>query len=243
MATRKLTLGSAASLFLGSAVIAAGPVLAQSGDPARAYSTAKAQYESELRDYTQKQQAYEQERSEYNAKIADYQRSLSEPLPEPAPDVVVVDDPDPDVVVVDPDRDTTVVVAPDRDTTIVIDRPDDPTVVVRDPDADDVVVVDDFADRLLIPDVPPLMRVEDVADANYELFNMPVLDSAGLPVGHFRRIEVKQPGDLVAVVTLNSRRTISVLTDHVRFDPGSMRIIADLTARELDLIPSGFPYG
>ena len=79
---------------------------------------------------------------------------------------------------------------------------------------------------------------------NYRLFNMPVLDSAGLPVGHFRRIETKAPGDLVAVVTLNgSRRTISLLTEHVRFDPDRQTIIADLTAREIDRIPSGFPYG
>jgi hypothetical protein len=233
MATRKLILGSAASVFLGGAAIAAGPVLAQSGDSAQAYATAKTQYESELRDYNQKQQAYEQQRREYDAKIADYQRSLNAPPPARLPDIVVADDPDPDVVVVDRDRDTTVVIEPDRDT----------TVVVRDPDADEVVVVDDFRDRLLIRDVPPLMRVEDVADPNYELFNMPVVDSAGVSVGHFRRIEVKQPGDLVAVVTLNSRRTISVLTDHVRFDPGRRTIIADLTARELDLIPSGFPYG
>jgi hypothetical protein len=237
MATRKLVLGSAASLLLSGAMIAAAPVLAQSSDPAQAYSTAKAQYDSELQDYNQKQQAYERQRNEYNAKIDAYQRSLSSPPPARVPDtVVVVDDPDPDVVVVDRNNDTTVVIE---------DPPPGRAVVVTDPDADDVVIVrDDFAQRLFIRDVPPLMRVEDVVDPNYQLFNAPVLDSAGLPVGHFRRIETKGPGDLVAVVTLNgSRRTISLLTDHVRVDPGRRTIIADLTAREIDLIPSGFPYG
>ena len=236
MATRKLVLGSAASLLLSGAMIASAPVLAQSNDPAQAYSAAKAQYDSELRDYNQKQQAYERQRSDYNARIDDYQRSLNAPPPARMPDVVVVDDPDPDVVVLDREGDTTVVID---------DEPGDRTVVVRDPDADDVVVVeDDFAQRLLIRNVPPLIRVEDVVNPNYELFNMPVLDSAGLPVGHFRRIETKQPGDLVAVVTLNgSRRTISMLTERVRFDPSRRTIIADLTAREIDLIPSGFPYG
>jgi len=221
MATRKLVLGSAATLLFSGAMIATAPVLAQSSsDPAQAYSAAKSQYDAELKDYNQKQQAYERQRSEYNAKIDSYQRSLNAP-----PDtVVVVDDPAPDVVVVDR--------APAR------------TVIVDDPTPDVVVLRDDFAQRLVIRDLPPLVRLEDVADVNYRLFNMPVLDSAGLPVGHFRRIETKAPGDLVAVVTLNgSRRTISLLTEHVRFDPDRQRIIADLPARAIDRIPSGFPYG
>lgn len=219
MATRKLVLGSAASLLISSAVIAAAPVLAQS------YSAATAQYEAELRDYNQKQRAYEQERGEYSDRIDDYQRSLNAPLPSRMPDVVVVEDNTPDVVVVDNDADA---------------------VVVADPD-DDIVVLDDgddFTDRLII-DVPPsaLMRLEDAVDVNDEFFNVPVLDAAGLTVGHFRRIETKEPGDLVAVITLDSRRTISVLTEHVRLDPSRRTIIADLTAREIDRIPSGFPYG
>ena len=92
MATRKLILGSAASLILMSAA----PVLAQSSDPAQTYSNAKAQYESDLQAYNQKQQAYERERSEYDAKIADYQRSLNTPAP--APNVVIAG-PKPDVVI------------------------------------------------------------------------------------------------------------------------------------------------
>jgi hypothetical protein len=230
MATRKLILGSAASLLLSGAMIAAAPALAQSGSASQAYSDAQARYNSELQDYNQKQQDYERQRGEYSAEIEDYQRSLNAPLPRRLPDAVGT---------VPPAR--TVVVDPDPDV-VVVDRDPGQTVVVRDHDPD-VVVVDDFRDRLLIRDVPPLMRVEDVADPNYELFNLPVLDSAGLTVGHFRRIETKDPGDLVAVITLNSRRTISVVTEHVRFDPGRRTIIADLTGREMDLIPSGFPYG
>ena len=223
--TRKLVLGSAASLVISGAVMATAPVSAQSSDPAQAYSAATAQYEAELRDYNQKQQAYEQERTEYSDRIDDYQRSLNAPLPSREPDVVVVEDNTPDVVVVDNDVDA---------------------LVVTDPD-DDIVVVDDrdtFTDRLII-DVPPsaLMRLEDAVDVNDEFFNVPVLDAAGLTVGHFRRIETKEPGDLVAVITLDSRRTISVLTEHVRLDPSRRTIISDLTAREIDRIPSGFPYG
>jgi hypothetical protein len=229
MATRKLILGSAASMLLSGAMIAAAPVLAQSSDASQAYSDAQARYNSALQDYNQKQQDYERQRSDYNARIGDYQRSLNAPLPSRLPDAVGTDVPP--VVAVDPDREV-----------VVVDRDPGQTVIVRDPDPD-VVVIDDFRDRLLIRNVPPLMRVEDVADPNYQLFNLPVLDSAGLTVGHFRRIETKDPGDLVAVITLNSRRTISVLTEHVRFDPGGRTVIADLTGREMDLIPSGFPYG
>jgi hypothetical protein len=113
----------------------------------------------------------------------------------------------------------------------------------------------DFADRLSIPNVPvTLMRLEDVADVNDDLFNMPVIDAAGYRVGHFRRVETKEPGDVVAVITLNaspptlappniSPRTIAVLTDHVRYEPGTRLIIADLTTDELRLIPSEFPSG
>ena len=103
----------------------------------------------------------------------------------------------------------------------------------------------DFADRLLMPNVPAtLMRLADVADVNDELFNMPVIDAAGYPVGHFRRVETKVPGDVVAVIALNgSRRAIAVLTDHVRYEPARRRIIADLTTFELDRTPSEFPSG
>lgn len=108
-------------------------------------------------------------------------------------------------------------------------------------DPDDVA----FGERLLMPNVPvALMRLEDVANVNDDLFNTPVFDAAGYRVGHFRRVETKRPGDVVAVITLNgSRRTIAVLTDHVRYDPGTRLIIADLTTHEFDLTPPGFPYG
>jgi hypothetical protein len=233
MATRKLILGSAASLILMSAA----PVLAQSSDPAQAYSNAKSQYEADLQAYNQKQQAYERERSEYNAKITDYQRSLDTPpliVRMPDPPVAVVRDPNPDVVVVDPEPSTTVVV-----------RDPDARVVVADPNPNVVVVVDNFTDRLAM-NVPPsaLVRLESVPDVNYAFFNIPVVDMAGVPVGHFRRIETKDPGVLVAVVTLNGqRRTISMATEHVRLDPDRRIVIADLTGREIALIPSGFPYG
>lgn len=108
-------------------------------------------------------------------------------------------------------------------------------------DSEDV----DFHQRLLMPNVPvTLMRLEDVADVNDELFNTPVIDSAGYRVGHFRRVETKAPGDVVAVITLNgSRRAIAMLTDHVRYEPGTRLIIADITGLEMELIPSEFPYG
>ena len=103
----------------------------------------------------------------------------------------------------------------------------------------------DFAQRLFMPSVPPgLMCLEQVAGVNSALFNSVVVDAAGYKVGHFRRIETKAPGDVVAVVRLSpSLRTISMLTEHLRFDPATGLIHADLINREIDLIPTGFPYG
>jgi hypothetical protein len=102
-----------------------------------------------------------------------------------------------------------------------------------------------FAQRLVMPNVPPgLMCLEEVDRVNDALFNRVIFDADGYKVGHFRRIETKAPGDVVAVVRLSpSLRTISMLTDHLRFDPARGVIIADLTNREIDLIPTGFPYG
>jgi hypothetical protein len=112
---------------------------------------------------------------------------------------------------------------------------------IAGPVEDDV----DFRERLLMPNAPVmLIRLEDVADVNEELFNTPVIDAAGYRVGRFRRVETKEPGDVVAVITLNGwRRTIAVLTDHVRYHPGTRLIIADLTTHDFDLTPSEFPTG
>jgi len=102
-----------------------------------------------------------------------------------------------------------------------------------------------FAQRLVMPNVPPgLMCLEEVDRVNDALFNRVMFDADGYKVGRFRRIETKAPGDVVAVVRLSpSLRTIAMLTDHLRFDPARGVIIADLTNREIDLIPTGFPYG
>jgi len=101
-----------------------------------------------------------------------------------------------------------------------------------------------FAQRLVMPSVSPgLMCLEKVDSVNNALFNTVIFDAAGYKVGHFRRIEAKVPGDVVAVVRLSpSLRTISMLTDHLRFDPARGVIIADLTNREIELIPPGFPH-
>jgi hypothetical protein len=112
------------------------------------------------------------------------------------------------------------------------------------PVATSIECVDDgeFTQRLFIRNVPPLTCLEDVDAVNSELFNMRVVDAAGYHVGHFRRVETKGPGDLVAVITLDpSRRTIGMLSDHLRYEPTTRTIIADLTNQEIDLIPPDFP--
>lgn len=116
-----------------------------------------------------------------------------------------------------------------------------------EPVATTIECVDDgqFAQRLFIRNVPPLTCLEDVDAVNSELFNTRVVDAAGYYVGHFRRVETKAPGDLVAVINLDpSWRTISIFTDHLRYEPTTRTIIVDLTNQEIDIIPSGsFPYG
>jgi len=103
----------------------------------------------------------------------------------------------------------------------------------------------EFAQRLDMANVPnSLMCLESVANVNSELFNTPVVDSSGYQVAHFRRVETKTPGNVVAVLTLdNYNRAISMFTDHLRYDPGTRVIIADISAVEMDVIPSEFPYG
>lgn len=103
----------------------------------------------------------------------------------------------------------------------------------------------EFAERLMMPNVPAsLMCLHNIPTANSDLFNTPVIDAYGYRVGRFRRVEVKAPGDVVAVITLNGTlRTIAVLSDHVRYEPGMDLVIADLTTSELERTPSEFPIG
>jgi hypothetical protein len=161
------------------------------------------------------------------------------------------------IVAIDQDAPESVVVLKDTpaDQVVIVQKNSaDQVVVVRNPDGG-VTVVDESsetpADQLIAPDVPiPLWRVENVV-ANREFFNAPVLDVYDLPVGHFRRIEVRDDGREMAVITLNnSRRTISLPVEFLRVDPDDKRMIATLTWKEINMIPSGVnvpdlyhPYG
>jgi len=273
MAMRKLVLGSAGSLVLAGALVASVPSSAQYTEetatqqlnqqqtapgiiaPAPAdtaayeaaqaqYNQAQAKYDAQVREYNDKTRAYQTQRDTYTAKVNDYQGKVqvySDQARRYDNNVVVVETATPDAVIVENTAPNTVVVQEPAPT-----GPD--VVVVHDP-APDVVVVneapDDFVARLVFPNPPvTLWRLDRYIDPSRELFNAPVVDAAGLPVGHFRRTEIKDPGVPVAVVTLNGAlRTISIPLEHVRFDPNARLIIADMTANEINSIPSGFPYG
>jgi hypothetical protein len=84
-----------------------------------------------------------------------------------------------------------------------------------------------------------LWDLDRVADPNTELYNVPVEDVDGFLTGHFRRVEIRANGDRMAVITLNSRRTIAIPLAVVRFDPERTVIVADRTSHDLDLVPSG----
>src|SRR6266446_5682277 len=273
MAMRKLVLGSAGSLVLAGALVASVPSSAQYAEeaetqqlnqqqaaPATAapapadaaaydaaqaqYNQAQAKYNTQVQEYNNKTRAYQTQRDAYTAKVTDYQSKVQvygDQARRYDNDIVVVERAMPDAVIVESIAPSTVVVQQP-----VPVAPD--VVVVNDP-APDVVVVnevpDDFVARLVFPNPPlTLWRLDRYIDPSRELFNAPVLDAAGLPVGHFRRTEIKDPGVPVAVVTLNnSLRTISIPLEHVRFDPNARVVIADMTASEINSIPPGFPYG
>jgi len=224
MAMPKLVLGSAASLLVAGALVAAVPTLAQSTDYATAqaqYDQAQAQYNAQVQEYNDKNRAYQQQRDDYNAKLNNYRSNTTVYDQSRRPDVVVVPNTTP------------------PDTTVVVQNP--PTVVVQNPPANVVVVPDPFVQRLVFANPPVLLwKLDMVADPNRELFNAVVVDARGLPVGHFRRVENKDPGYDAAVVTLNDpQRTISLPIEHIRFDPNTGVIIADLTSNEIHSFPSG----
>lgn len=273
MAMRKLVLGSAGSLVLAGALVASVPSSAQDTEetqtqqlnqqqtgpeivaPAPAdkaaydaaqaqYNQSQAKYNAQVQEYNNKTRAYQTQRDAYAAKVNDYQSKVqvySDQARRYDNHVVVVEKAMPDAVIVESTAPNTLVVQQPA--------PAAPDVVVVHDAAPDVVVVnevpDDFVARLAFPNPPlTLWRLDRYIDPSRELFNAPVLDAAGLPVGHFRRTEIKDPGVPVAVVTLNnSLRTISIPLEHVRFDPNARVVIADMTASEINSIPSGFPYG
>ncbi len=269
MAMRKLVLGSAGSLVLAGALVASVPSSAQYAEeaetqqlnqqqaaPATAapapadaaaydaaqaqYNQAQAKYNTQVQEYNDKTRAYQTQRDAYTAKVNDYQSKVQ-----------VYNDQarryDNDVVVVETAMPDTVILENTAPNTVVVNEPAPAPVIAAAPPAPDVVVEvpDDFVARLAFPNPPlTLWRLDRYIDPSRELFNAPVLDAAGLPVGHFRRTEIKDPGVPVAVVTLNnSLRTISIPLEHVRFDPNARVVIADMTASEINSIPSGFPYG
>jgi len=84
------------------------------------------------------------------------------------------------------------------------------------------------------PPFGDLWDLDRVPDPNTELYNAPVEDVNGYMTGHFRRLEVRGNGERMAVITLNSRRTISIRADEVRYDPNRAVVVADWTSRDLD---------
>ena len=247
MATRKLVLGSAGSLLLAGTMAIAVPGLAQNASPAdqAAYEAAQARYNAQVQEYNDKTRAYQQQRDDYTAKLNAYNnnaavyadQSRRYVASEPS---VVVETPPPAVVVQTPPPAATVVVQnpPVSGTAVVVPTPAPSTTVV-------VAQPDPFVQRLVFASPPVVLwKLDMVADPNNQLFNAVVVDAAGLPVGHFRRVESKEPGyDAVVITLTEQRRTISLPVEHIRFDPNAGVIIADLSTNEIISIPSGFPYG
>ena len=90
------------------------------------------------------------------------------------------------------------------------------------------------------PDGPDdLWTLDRFSDPNDELYNAPVVDVDGFSVGHFRRIETRESGERMVVITLKSLRTISLPIEVIFYDPAMAAVVAQLTNYEIDRTPSG----
>jgi hypothetical protein len=118
-------------------------------------------------------------------------------------------------------------------------------VVEGDVNYEEDIVFSENLEPLAAP-VPParrgydaLWRLDRVADGSDRLFNMRVEDINGFTVGRFRRMEIRNDGERVAVVTLRGMRTVSLFDDHIRYDPNREILVTALTIDDIDYIPSG----
>lgn len=85
-----------------------------------------------------------------------------------------------------------------------------------------------------------LWTLDRFNDPSDQLFNVRVEDINGFTVGRFRRVEDRDNGDQVAVITLRSMRTISLLDEDVRYDPDRAVLVTVMTIDDIDVIPSGW---
>jgi hypothetical protein len=106
-----------------------------------------------------------------------------------------------------------------------------------DADADSSTESGDVAADDSGPD--DLWTLDRFSDPNTELYNVPVVDIDGFSVGHFRRIEMRQSGERMVVITLNGLRTISLPIEDIFYDPAMSVVVAQLTNYEIDRTPSG----
>ncbi len=89
-------------------------------------------------------------------------------------------------------------------------------------------------------DANALWTLDRFTDPSDQLFNVRVEDINGFTVGRFRRVENRDSGDQVAVITLRSMRTISLLDEDVRYDPDRAVLVTVMTIDDIDVIPSGW---
>jgi hypothetical protein len=181
-------------------------------DAARAdYDQARQRYEQDLDNYNARSRAYQDQRRRYdqNANIYDQQRDTYSDQREDY--------------------------ANQRDT---YEERSDAYSDDTYPSANDVYPPE-ASPPAAYTDTADLWTLDHFTDPNYELYNMPVVDVDGFTVGHFRRIETRDNGDRMAVVTLNSMRTVSLPMQDMYYDPNMAVVVAELTSDQIDRTPSG----
>jgi len=83
-----------------------------------------------------------------------------------------------------------------------------------------------------------LVVVETVNNPDSSLHGASVMDRNGTMVGTFQHMMTGAGGIPEAVITLSDNRTVAVSDRHLRFDPAAKMIVADLSFRQMDEMPS-----
>jgi hypothetical protein len=244
MTMRGFLFGGAAGLMLAAA--AAVPALAQYNDefsdtstPAERAQTEqlnrnaasgrvmpadRSQYDSARSDYESAQQRYQQQLDEYNAKTRQYdsdRQRYNQSVDTYSSQQNVYDN---QQGVYDNRQD------------VYRDRALD-----NDSDLDDATTLD-YPDQVGVAPRDDLWTLDRFSNPNNELYNAPVVDIDGIGVGHFRRIETRDSGDRMVVITLNSLQTVALPIQEIFYDPRMSVVVAERTSYEIDRAPTG-PFG
>lgn len=77
-----------------------------------------------------------------------------------------------------------------------------------------------------------MLLLNELANPDREIYDVPVTDRRGDVVGHFLRLQREPDGDL-AVITLSDNRTVSVPIERLLYDRDRRQVVTELDANEI----------